>query len=134
MCFIEHLFLPLAGMLLSGLALRCISVFITPYDISTVAASTLNVGRNASEPLSDRLVALAAFLRVDKGLSRTLRQVVLATILTRAGLGLNPAMLKRTWKCIAGLTVMPCLAEAAACLLVSKFLMDWPWAWAGMMG
>ncbi|VDM25874.1 unnamed protein product [Hydatigera taeniaeformis] len=148
-------------MLLSGLILRCISVFITPYEISMGGPPTTeNTGNattktanvfysplfsftpsvlsenitNATQRLTDPLIILAATLRVNKELSSALRQIALATILTRAGLGLEPATLKRIWTSMIRLTCLPCLTEALVCTLVSKFLMDWPWPWAAMMG
>ncbi|KAL5105166.1 Sodium/hydrogen exchanger 9B2 [Taenia crassiceps] len=158
---VEFVRLPgLLGMLMSGLILRCISVFITPYEIfmggppttkpagNTTSAATVfysplislttstfsDAIANTTQQLTDPLIILAAMLRVNKALSSALRQIALATILTRAGLGLEPATLKRIWTSMIRLTCIPCLTEALVCTLVSKFLMNWPWPWAAMMG
>lgn len=146
---------------MSGLILRCISVFITPHEIfmggppttETTGNTTTNAATvfysplisfttstfsnniaNTTQQLTDPLIILAAMLRVNKALSSALRQIALATILTRAGLGLEPATLKRIWTSMIRLTCIPCLTEALICTLVSKFLMNWPWPWAAMMG
>lgn len=140
-------------MLLSGLILRTISVFISPYAIvvdgmpkneSQVNESTPYLPFHLQESetslqdparkINSTVVTLAAILRVNKNLSSTLRQIALATILTRAGLGLKPSTLRRTLSGVLRLTCIPCLTEALTCTVVSKYLMNWPWSWACMMG
>ncbi|VDD75179.1 unnamed protein product [Mesocestoides corti] len=131
-------------MLLSGLMLRCLSVFTTSYTIFMDVpppddqylpkVDTYLNGTTSSVVVEDVAVIFAATLRVNKELSATLRQVALATILTRAGLGLEPAVLRRIWSSMIRLTCLPCLTEALAGTVVAKFLMNWPWPWAAMMG
>ncbi|KAM3174040.1 hypothetical protein ACTXT7_011360 [Hymenolepis weldensis] len=139
-------------MLISGLILRMISVFISPYEIIVDGMPTKNKATpnftishlpchleppdfmDSSRLLSNPIVTLAATMRVSKGLSSSLRQIALATILTRAGLGLKPSTLRRTWSGVLRLTCIPCLTEAFVCAIVAKYLMNWPWSWAFMMG
>nr|CDS29521.1 hypothetical transcript [Hymenolepis microstoma] len=150
---IEFIRIPgLAGMLISGLILRMISVLISPYEIIVDGIPSKNgTTPNSTTPLlpfqqqtpnsidssrliSNPIVTFAATMRVSKGLSSSLRQIALATILTRAGLGLKPSTLRRTWSGVLRLTCIPCLTEAFVCTIVAKYLMSWPWSWAFMMG
>ncbi len=128
----------LLGMLLSGLMLRCISVFTTDYAVFMDAPPSNHsyIPVDGSNPtlISDSVLTFAATLHVNKELSSALRQIALATILTRAGLGLEPKVLRQIWTSMIRLTCMPCLTEACCATIVSKFLMNWPWPWAAMMG
>ncbi|KAM7538941.1 hypothetical protein Aperf_G00000057574 [Anoplocephala perfoliata] len=142
----------LLGMLISGLILRTISVFISPYEIlvdglpfknsttpdtnATVVSThgTSSKFFNSTRLITNPIVTLAAIMRVNKAMSSSLRQIALATILTRAGLGLKPSTLRRIWSGVLRLTCVPCLTEAFACAVVAKYLMSWPWSWAFMMG
>ncbi|EUB58631.1 Mitochondrial sodium/hydrogen exchanger NHA2 [Echinococcus granulosus] len=117
----------------SNTTTKAAAVFYTPLIAFPTAAFSNNIA-NTTQQLTDPLIILAAILRVNKALSSALRQIALATILTRAGLGLEPATLKRIWSSMIRLTCLPCLTEALVCTLVSKFLMNWPWPWAAMMG
>ncbi|BHF79714.1 Sodium/hydrogen exchanger 9B2 [Sparganum proliferum] len=122
-------------MLLSGLALHCVTVFTTKYDI--ISAPVLDADYkpvDGDKAIPDRLVTLAGILNVDKDISSKLRQIALATILTRAGLGLDPAVLRQVCGGVARVAFIPCLTEAMAAMVISKYLMDWPWAWSAMLG
>ncbi|ROL01526.1 Sodium/hydrogen exchanger 9B2 [Anabarilius grahami] len=68
---------------------------------------------------------------IDQSWSAALRNVSLAVILTRAGLGLNAARLKAVCVRVA---VGPCVLEACTVAVVSHFLLELPWIWSFMLG
>uniref|UniRef100_A0A0X3P1B4 Sodium/hydrogen exchanger 9B1 n=1 Tax=Schistocephalus solidus TaxID=70667 RepID=A0A0X3P1B4_SCHSO len=125
----------LVGMLLSGLTLHCITVFTTKYEIiSAPDPKDAYELVGSTDAISDRLLTFVSILNVDKDISSKLRQIALATILTRAGLGLDPAVLKQVCGGVARVAFIPCLTEAMAAMVISKYLMNWPWVWAAMLG
>ncbi|KAL7863880.1 hypothetical protein AOLI_G00153000 [Acnodon oligacanthus] len=71
---------------------------------------------------------------IDQKWSSSLRSVALAIILTRAGLGLNPAALKRLKAVCVRVAVGPCTTEACTVAVVSHFLMGLPWIWGFILG
>ncbi|KAK7910069.1 hypothetical protein WMY93_014753 [Mugilogobius chulae] len=66
--------------------------------------------------------------------SSALRNIALAIILTRAGLGLNPQALVRLKAVCVRLAVGPCLVEACIVAVVSHFLLNLPWVWGFILG
>ncbi|VEL10846.1 unnamed protein product [Protopolystoma xenopodis] len=82
----------------------------------------------------DLALAFASLCRPNADLSSVLRQLALATILTRAGLGLDPAVLKAVCGNVFRLAFIPCFSEAAASAIVGRFLLGWDWAWTLMLG
>lgn len=71
---------------------------------------------------------------IDPHWSSALRNIALAIILTRAGLGLNPQALIRLKAVCVRLAVGPCLVEACVVALVSHFLLKLPWVWGFILG
>ncbi|XP_036446914.1 sodium/hydrogen exchanger 9B2 [Colossoma macropomum] len=71
---------------------------------------------------------------IDQKWSSSLRSVALAIILTRAGLGLNPAALRRLKAVCVRVAVGPCTTEACTVAVVSHFLMGLPWIWGFILG
>uniref|UniRef100_A0A3Q2YBI1 Cation/H+ exchanger transmembrane domain-containing protein n=1 Tax=Hippocampus comes TaxID=109280 RepID=A0A3Q2YBI1_HIPCM len=62
--------------------------------------------------------------------SASLRNIALAVILARAGLGLDPSQALRKLKSVClRVAVGPCIIEACTIALVSHFLMGLPWVW-----
>ena len=97
---------PLLGMLLAGLALRNLP----------------------GDPLrSDHALLGHAFA----WWSNKLRACALATIMLRAGLGLDLAKLRRLGLATARLAFCPCLAEALTVALLATALLSMPPAWGG---
>jgi len=96
---------PLLGMLLIGILLRNIP------HVSTVVTDGL-----------------------DPAWSSVLRKIALAVILLRAGLGLNPAALKKMPLVIFNLSFTPCVAETAIITVLSVLCLGVPWLWAAMIG
>ena len=97
---------PLLGMLLAGLVLRNLP----------------------GEPLrSDHALLGHAFA----WWSNKLRACALATIMLRAGLGLDLAKLRRMGLATARLAFCPCLAEALTVALLAAALLSMPPAWGG---
>lgn len=66
--------------------------------------------------------------------SASLRNIALAVILTRAGLGLDASALKKLKAVCVRVAVGPCLIEASTVALLSHFLMGLPWIWGFILG
>uniref|UniRef100_A0A3Q3N259 Cation/H+ exchanger transmembrane domain-containing protein n=1 Tax=Labrus bergylta TaxID=56723 RepID=A0A3Q3N259_9LABR len=71
---------------------------------------------------------------IDFRWSASLRNVALAVILARAGLGLDPTALKKLKSVCARVAAGPCIIEACSVALVSHFLMGLPWVWGFILG
>ncbi|XP_069677271.1 sodium/hydrogen exchanger 9B2-like [Periplaneta americana] len=67
-------------------------------------------------------------------LAACLRKVALAIILIRAGLGLDPAALKRLSGMVLRLAIVPSLMEASCIAVMTHFLLDLPWDWGFLLG
>ncbi|KAG7314219.1 hypothetical protein KOW79_022715 [Hemibagrus wyckioides] len=66
--------------------------------------------------------------------SASLRNIALAVILTRAGLGLDASALKKLKAVCVRVAMGPCLVEASTVALLSHFLMELPWIWGFILG
>ncbi|XP_069677276.1 sodium/hydrogen exchanger 9B2-like isoform X2 [Periplaneta americana] len=66
--------------------------------------------------------------------SSILRKMALVVILIRAGVGLDPAALKRLGGMVLRLTVIPALMEAVVVAVMSHYLLDMPWMWGFLLG
>nr|CAH8824352.1 unnamed protein product [Trichobilharzia regenti] len=147
----EVLHLPgLLGMLLGGLFLRNIGGLLIPQRIfhagklpngsyplgSDIGSSNMSLFSDSEYPfnINDPRTQFAALLLVNPDLSGILRQLALTTILTRAGLGLDPQALKQVCGSVFRLAFIPCLSEAASLMLFSRLLIGWPWAWGAILG
>ncbi|KAM6949133.1 sodium/hydrogen exchanger 9B2-like [Aplochiton taeniatus] len=71
---------------------------------------------------------------IDQKWSAALRNIALAIILTRAGLGLDPTALSRLKAVCLRVAVTPCVIEASTVAVVSHFLLGLPWIWGFMLG
>ncbi|XP_038128243.1 sodium/hydrogen exchanger 9B2 isoform X1 [Cyprinodon tularosa] len=71
---------------------------------------------------------------IDTHWSAALRNIALAIILTRAGLGLNPSALQRLKAVCIRIAVGPCMVEACIIAVVSHFLLSLPWVWGFILG
>ncbi|XP_056432275.1 sodium/hydrogen exchanger 9B2-like [Gadus chalcogrammus] len=71
---------------------------------------------------------------IDTHWSAALRNVALAVILTRAGLGLDPSALQRLKAVCIRLAVGPCVVEACTVAVISHFLLGLPWVWGFILG
>lgn len=58
-----------------------------------------------------------------------LRKIALVIILTRAGLGLDAKVLKKHYKAVLKLGLLPWLVECIAIAVTSHFLIHLPWIW-----
>ncbi|CAH8436665.1 unnamed protein product [Schistosoma intercalatum] len=147
----ELLHLPgLLGMLLGGLFLRNIGGLLIPEQIyhtgqlpsgsvpygynTTLLNSTSYNEKEYPFNITDPRTQFAALLLVNPVLSGILRQLALTTILTRAGLGLDPQALKQVCGSVFRLAFIPCLTEATSLMLFSRFLIGWPWSWGAILG
>ncbi|XP_037686295.1 sodium/hydrogen exchanger 9B1 [Choloepus didactylus] len=66
--------------------------------------------------------------------SSSLRNAALTIILIRAGLGLDPKVLKQLKKICVRLSMGPCLLEACSAAVFSHLIMKFPWQWAFLLG
>nr|XP_033812723.1 sodium/hydrogen exchanger 9B2 [Geotrypetes seraphini] len=66
--------------------------------------------------------------------SSALRNIALAIILTRAGLGLDPQALRKLKAVCLRLSLGPCAIESCTAAVISHFLMGLPWTWGFMLG
>ncbi|XP_042368223.1 sodium/hydrogen exchanger 9B2-like [Plectropomus leopardus] len=66
--------------------------------------------------------------------SAALRNIALAIILTRAGLGLDPSALSRLKAVCVRVAIGPCVVEACIVAIVSHFLLGLPWVWGFILG
>ncbi|KAJ8416581.1 hypothetical protein AAFF_G00358690 [Aldrovandia affinis] len=73
-------------------------------------------------------------VHIDVRWSAAMRNIALAIILTRAGLGLNASALKKLKAVCLRVAVGPCSIEACTVALISHFLMDLPWIWSFILG
>ena len=71
---------------------------------------------------------------IDREWSSILRQVALAVILLRSGLGLDISALKRLRFTVLRLAFVPCITEAMTVAVVAHFLLGLPWLWALQLG
>ncbi|XP_071760402.1 sodium/hydrogen exchanger 9B2 isoform X2 [Centroberyx gerrardi] len=71
---------------------------------------------------------------IDFKWSASLRNIALAVILARAGLGLDPSALKKLKSVCLRVAMGPCLIEASTVAVVSHFLMGLPWVWGFILG
>ncbi|XP_045903850.1 sodium/hydrogen exchanger 9B2 isoform X1 [Micropterus dolomieu] len=71
---------------------------------------------------------------IDFKWSASLRNVALAVILTRAGLGLDPTALRKLKSVCIRVAAGPCIIEACTTALISHFLLGLPWVWSFILG
>nr|XP_019594458.1 PREDICTED: sodium/hydrogen exchanger 9B1 isoform X1 [Rhinolophus sinicus]XP_019594459.1 PREDICTED: sodium/hydrogen exchanger 9B1 isoform X1 [Rhinolophus sinicus] len=77
---------------------------------------------------------LSKHVRISNTWSSTLRNIALTVILIRAGLGLDPKVLKHLKGVCLRLSMGPCLMEACSAAVISHFLMNFPWQWGFLLG
>ncbi|XP_074486090.1 sodium/hydrogen exchanger 9B2 isoform X2 [Sebastes fasciatus] len=71
---------------------------------------------------------------IDFKWSASLRNIALAVILARAGLGLDPTALRKLKGVCIRVASGPCIIEACVTALISHFLMGLPWVWGFILG
>uniref|UniRef100_A0AAQ4Q4J9 Cation/H+ exchanger transmembrane domain-containing protein n=1 Tax=Gasterosteus aculeatus aculeatus TaxID=481459 RepID=A0AAQ4Q4J9_GASAC len=71
---------------------------------------------------------------IDFKWSASLRNIALAVILARAGLGLDPTALRKLKSVCLRVASGPCILEACTTAVISHFLMDLPWVWGFILG
>ncbi|XP_064414909.1 sodium/hydrogen exchanger 9B2 isoform X2 [Latimeria chalumnae] len=73
-------------------------------------------------------------IQIDHKWSASLRNIALAIILTRAGLGLDQKALRKLKAVCLRLAMGPCITEACSVAVVAHFLMGMPWIWGFILG
>lgn len=71
---------------------------------------------------------------IDRMWASALRTIALCVILLRAGLGLDPQALKKTFGIAFRLAALPGWIEVVADAVVAHFLLGFPWIWAFVLG
>ncbi|RUS73417.1 hypothetical protein EGW08_018823 [Elysia chlorotica] len=66
--------------------------------------------------------------------STSCRQIALAIILIRAGLGLDPQALRRLSFVVIRLAFLPCLTETIVSGIACHVILGFPWSWGLMLG
>ncbi|XP_055588388.1 sodium/hydrogen exchanger 9B2 isoform X2 [Uranotaenia lowii] len=72
-----------------------------------------------------------------EGLQRVeifLREMALVNIMLLAGIGLDYDSLKKLFRFIMQLTIIPTAAEVASITVLSRYLLDLPWLWGVLLG
>ncbi|KAJ4436260.1 hypothetical protein ANN_18891, partial [Periplaneta americana] len=121
----------LLGMLLTGVALRNVG-FVVLHGQYLVLAACLR-DRKAKYQCKLHLI-LRMKDESQSQFSPHNRKVALAIILIRAGLGLDPAALKRLSGMVLRLAIVPSLMEASCIAVMTHFLLDLPWDWGFLLG
>ncbi|XP_054166014.1 sodium/hydrogen exchanger 9B2-like [Oppia nitens] len=73
-------------------------------------------------------------LNLNEKLSSTFRSIALVIILLRAGLGLDPNVIKKLSGICIRLSLIPCIGEAFTISVVTYLLMDLPFVWGILLG
>ncbi|KAF6214444.1 hypothetical protein GE061_009187 [Apolygus lucorum] len=68
------------------------------------------------------------------GISTIAREFALAIILTKAGLALDPEILKKKAFTVVKLSLLPCIGESIAVLFGAHYIIGMPWLWAILLG
>ncbi|XP_023233238.1 sodium/hydrogen exchanger 9B2-like [Centruroides sculpturatus] len=66
--------------------------------------------------------------------SSDLRSIALVIILLRAGLGLDPIVLRKLSGACFRLAFTPCIVECITIAIISHFLLEFPWLWGFILG
>lgn len=69
-----------------------------------------------------------------KKLNQDLRKIALVIILTRAGLGLDAAVLKKHYAAVLQLGLLPWLVECILIAVSTHYLLGLPWIWGFLLG
>uniref|UniRef100_A0A336LX08 CSON007078 protein n=2 Tax=Culicoides sonorensis TaxID=179676 RepID=A0A336LX08_CULSO len=69
-----------------------------------------------------------------QGLEASLRDMALINIMLLAGLGVDLQPLKKLFRIIMQLTLLPTIAEVAALTVLSHYLLNMPWIWGILLG
>ncbi|XP_054997323.1 sodium/hydrogen exchanger 9B1 isoform X2 [Sorex araneus] len=77
---------------------------------------------------------LSEIVSVNPLWSSTLRNMALTVILVRAGLGLDPKILKTMKGVCLRLSIGPCLTESFSAAIISHYLLGFPWEWGFLVG
>ncbi|KAG8186330.1 hypothetical protein JTE90_005862 [Oedothorax gibbosus] len=78
--------------------------------------------------------AISFYEDIDRKTIMVLREVALAIILMRAGLGIDGQQLKKSKLAVLRLTVVPLIVEALSMGVFAHFLLGLPWMFALMLG
>jgi NhaP-type Na+/H+ or K+/H+ antiporter len=79
-------------------------------------------------------VSILSLLAIKWNVISVNRKTALVIILTRAGLGLDSAALKRMRITIPKLGLIPWVIECVVIAIMTHYLMGLPWIWAFLLG
>jgi NhaP-type Na+/H+ or K+/H+ antiporter len=80
------------------------------------------------------IVSLLSRLAIERNVSSVNRKVALVIILTRAGLDLDSAALKRMCITVPKLGLVPWVVECTVIAVMTHYLLGLPWIWAFLLG
>ncbi|CAG7834959.1 unnamed protein product, partial [Allacma fusca] len=71
---------------------------------------------------------------ITTNVSSPLRSIALVIILIKAGIGLDPSALMKLKGFVLSLAFVPSFFEAVIVAIGTKFMLDFPWSWAFLLG
>ncbi|XP_055970275.1 sodium/hydrogen exchanger 9B1-like [Sorex fumeus] len=113
--------------ILGGKLLECISIPSVP-PLPPLLGMLLAGFAIRNIPFLNKIVS------VNSAWSSTLRNMALTVILVRAGLGLDPQVLKTMKGVCLRLSIGPCLTESLSAAIISHYLLGFPWEWGFLVG
>ena len=108
-------------------------IFVISY-LSGELLSLINLPPLLGMLISGFLIGNIFTLNFDPKLSSILRTFALAIILLRAGLGLDPKVLKKLSSVCLRLSFTPCIVEATTIAIATYLLLDFPLTWGFLLG
>ncbi|XP_063236365.1 sodium/hydrogen exchanger 9B2-like [Bacillus rossius redtenbacheri] len=117
---------------LFGLAALCIAAHFGGWIFSL-----LNLPALVGMLVVGILFQNVGFVEIDgelKEVVSVLRRIALVIILTRAGLDLDPAALRKLWATVLKIGLVPWVVECLVVSAVSHFLLGLPWMWGLLLG
>ncbi|XP_070978445.1 sodium/hydrogen exchanger 9B2-like [Oncorhynchus clarkii lewisi] len=124
----------LFGIIILFLCAVCGGKLVGLIQIPTMPPSPPLVGMLLAGLVLRNVPYVTEAVHIEQTWSAALRNVALAIILTRAGLGLDPSALRRLKAVCVRLAVGPCTVEASTVAVMSHFLMGLPWVWGFVLG
>ncbi|VDN12497.1 unnamed protein product [Dibothriocephalus latus] len=124
------------GMVLSGCGLRWFADLTYHAEIirGPLPSSWWNIFWTTNQTHKNlKFLMKCSIMVMDEDIFARFRQIALATAITRAGLNLNPSLVKQISGGIARMPIIPCLIEGLLTMPIYKYWVKLPWAWAIML-
>ncbi|XP_030025363.1 sodium/hydrogen exchanger 9B2 isoform X1 [Manduca sexta] len=118
---------------LLGMALLVISAYLVGWLWLKLTTLPALIGMLLTGILFQNL-QLVQMTDAYRKLNQDLRKIALVIILTRAGLGLDAAVMKRHYAAVLQLGLLPWLVECFAIGILTHYLLYLPWIWGFLLG